>query len=77
MQNKARWDRIGNVGLRDSVKIEEVSRFVRTKRKEWKKQVDRMADNRLSKLAKERRQTERRVPGCPSGEGRGAIPRRH
>ena len=53
-QGNGNWDadRIRNEDLRNAGNIEEVSLFIPTRHKEWNRHVERMPNNRVTKMEK-------------------------
>ncbi|XP_045477896.1 uncharacterized protein LOC123683044 [Harmonia axyridis] len=58
-------DQIRSSVIRDELKVQDVVRFVRSRRRNWRDHVDRMGTDRLAKWAKNERPNTRRPPGRP------------
>ncbi|XP_045462511.1 uncharacterized protein LOC123672460 [Harmonia axyridis] len=54
-----------NEEIRDICGIQDVVRWARIRRRNWRDHVDRMPDNRLPKIAKTKRPNTARLPGRP------------
>lgn len=58
-------DRVRNEEIRQRCNIQDVVRWVRRRKREWNADVDRMSDERLPKIAKNKKSQNRRSPGRP------------
>lgn len=59
------FDHKRNEEIREICDIQDVVRWARNRRREWRDHVDRMSDDRLAKIAKEKKPNTSRPPGRP------------
>ena len=62
--DKTRFDRMKNIDILERCNLQEVAKFVKSRRKAWNEHVSR-AEQRLIKLVRDTRQNTKRPPGRP------------
>lgn len=59
------YDRKRSEDIIETCEVQDVVRWARNRRREWRDHVDRMPNDRLAKTAKEKRPNTPRPPGRP------------
>ena len=62
---KTRLDRVRNSTVREQCGVQDVSKFVKVRRKAWNEHVSRAGDTRLIKIVRDNKPEGKRYPGRP------------